>query len=64
MMAHAGKSTDCSEKLDDVLEPLLPGSEQLRLQQSRAIETSAVLFADCAFLQQSDKFDIGQEPSC
>jgi hypothetical protein len=57
-------STDCGEKLVDVLEPLLPGSEQLRLQQSRAIETSAVLFADWAFLQQSGRFDIGQRPSC
>jgi hypothetical protein len=33
------------------------------LQQSRAIETSAVLLADCAFLQQSGMLAIGQEPS-
>jgi len=51
------------EKLDEVFDPLLPGSEQLRLQQRRAIETSAVLFAACAFLQQSGRFDIGHEPS-
>jgi len=27
------------------------------------METSGVLFADCAFLQQSGILDIGQEPS-
>ena len=46
-----------------MLDPPLRGSEQFRLQQSRAIETSGVLLADCAFLQQSGMFDIGQEPS-
>jgi len=40
------------DKFEEVLVPL-PGSEQLRLQQSRAIETCGVLLADCAFLQQS-----------
>jgi len=45
------------ETLDEMFNPPLPGSEQLRLQQSRAIETSGVLLADCAFLQQSGKFD-------
>jgi hypothetical protein len=52
-----------AEKLDEMFDPPLPGSEQLRLQQSRAIETSGVLLADCAFLQQSGRFDIGHEPS-
>jgi hypothetical protein len=51
------------ETVEEVLVPVLPGSEQLRLQQSRAIETSGMLLADCAFLQQSGRLDIGQEPS-
>jgi hypothetical protein len=46
MTAQAGTSIDCAEKLDDVLEPVLPGSEQIRLQHSRAIETSDVRLAD------------------
>jgi len=63
MTAHAGMSVDCDEKLRDALEPPLPGSEQLRLQHSRAIEASVVLFSDWAFWQQSGRFDIGQNPS-
>jgi len=51
------------EKVDEPFAPPLPGSEQLRLQQSRAIETSGVLLVDFAFLQQSGRFDIGHEPS-
>lgn len=43
---------------------MLPGSEQLRLQHKRAIETSGVLLIECAFLQQSGSFVIGHEPSC
>jgi len=46
----------------DAFDPPLRGSEQFRLQQSRAIEASAVLLADCAFLQQSGILPIGQEP--
>ena len=46
--------TPCwGEEFEEVLDPLLPGSEQLRLQHSRAIEACGVLLADCAFLQQS-----------
>jgi hypothetical protein len=46
--------TPCwDEKLEEILDPLLPGSEQLRLQHSRAIEACGVLLAVCAFLQQS-----------
>jgi hypothetical protein len=57
--------TPCfGEKLEEVLDPLLPGSEQLRLQQSRAIETSGVLLGDCAFLQQSGMLVIRLSPSC
>ncbi len=52
-----------AEKLDEVFDPLLPGSEQLRLQHSRAIETSGVLLAEWAFLQQSGILAIGQLPS-
>src|ERR1044072_2126369 len=50
----------CVEELDEVV-PVLPGSEQLRLQQSRASEAWGPWL--CAFLQQSGKFDIGHEPS-
>ena len=50
-------------KLEEVLDPVLPGSEQFRLQQSRAIETSEELLAEFAFLQQSGMLVIGQEPS-
>ena len=50
----------CAEKLDELLLPVLPGSEQLRLQHNRAIEAAGPLLP--AFLQQSGKFDIG--PSC
>jgi hypothetical protein len=39
--------------LEEILDPLLPGSEQLRLQHSWAIEACGVLLAVCAFLQQS-----------
>jgi hypothetical protein len=53
----------CGEKTEDAFGPLLPGSEQFRLQHSRAMYTSGVLFADCAFLQQSGMLVIGQEPS-
>jgi hypothetical protein len=53
----------CREKLGEEFDPPLPGSEQFRLQHNRAIDTSGVLLADCAFLQQSGSFDIGQEPS-
>ena len=51
------------ETVEEELPPL-PGSEQFKLQHSRAIETSGVLLADCAFLQQSGTLVIGQEPSC
>jgi hypothetical protein len=43
--------------------PPLPGSEQFSLQQSRAIETTGVLFDDCAFLQQSGILAIEPWPS-
>jgi len=34
--------------LEEALVLLLPGSEQFRLQQSRAIETTGALLDDCA----------------
>jgi hypothetical protein len=52
----------CVEKLDELLFPVLPGSEQFRLQQTRAIEASGPLLR--AFLQQSGTLDIGHVPSC
>lgn len=52
----------CVEKLDELLVPVLPGSEQFRLQQSRAIEALGPL--PRAFLQQSGSFDVGHVPSC
>jgi hypothetical protein len=57
-----GATPGCGEKLE-AFDPLLPGSEQFRLQHNRAIEPSAVLPDDCAFLQQSGMLVIGQEPS-
>jgi len=51
-----------TEKLDEVLLPVLPGSEQFRLQQTRAIEAPCSLLR--AFLQQSGSFNIGHQPSC
>ena len=52
----------CVEKLGELLFPLLPGSEQFRLQQTRAIAAPGPV--PSAFLQQSGSFDIGHEPSC
>ena len=53
----------CGEKIEDAFGPLLPGSEQFRLQHNLAMKTSEVLLADWAFLQQSGMLVIGQEPS-
>jgi len=50
--------------VEEALDPLLPGSEQFRLQQSRAMETSEELLADCAFLQQSGILAIEPSSSC
>jgi hypothetical protein len=52
----------CVEKFDELRFPVLPGSEQFRLQQRRASEAPGPLLN--AFLQQSGNFDIGQVPSC
>ena len=52
------------EKLEEELDPPLPGSEQFKLQQSRAIETCELPPADCAFLQQSGMPAIELSPSC
>jgi len=49
--------------LVEKLAPLLPGSEQFKLQQSRAIDTAGTLLLERAFLQQSGKLFSGQEPS-
>jgi hypothetical protein len=49
---------------EELFVPPLPGSEQFRLQHSRAMETSGALLVECAFLQQSGMFAIGQLPSC
>jgi hypothetical protein len=64
MIAVSGSVPCRGETLEEELVPPLPGSEQFKLQHSRAIETSGEVLADCAFLQQSGRFDIGQEPSC
>jgi hypothetical protein len=53
----------CGEKMEDAFGPLLPGSEQFRLQHNLAMKTSEVLPADWAFLQQSGMLVIGHEPS-
>jgi hypothetical protein len=53
---------NCTKKLLELLFPVLPGSEQFRLQQTRAIEAPGPLLR--AFLQQSGSFNIGHQPSC
>ena len=63
MTAATGVATDWGEKLEEVFDPPLPGSEQFRLQHNRAMETSEELPGECAFLQQSGMLVIGQEPS-
>jgi hypothetical protein len=63
MTAAIGVMPGWGEKLDELFEPLLPGSEQFKLQQRRAIETSGVWLVECAFLQQSGMFVSGHEPS-
>jgi hypothetical protein len=63
-MAALTGAMPCGEKVEEVLDPLLPGSEQFKLQHSCAIETSGLLLADCAFLQQSGMFVIEPSPSC
>jgi len=50
--------------LEDAFDPVLPGSEQFKLQHSRAIDTAGALLADCAFLQQSGMLAIEPSPSC
>lgn len=45
------------EKLEELPEPVLPGSEQFRLQHSRAIEICAELPGEWAFLQHAGILD-------
>ena len=42
----------------------LPGSEQLSLQQRRAIETSGISRINLAVLQQIGILAVAQDPSC
>jgi len=51
---------NCRKEADELLFAVLPGSEQFRLQQTRAIEAPGWLLR--AFLQHSGSFSIG--PSC
>ena len=44
------------DRLEAVVDPLLPGSEQFNLQQRRAIETAGAFATDRAFLQQGGIF--------
>jgi hypothetical protein len=53
----------CAEKFGETLPALPPGSEQFKLQQRRAIETSGALLLERAFLQQSGTLLSGQELS-
>jgi hypothetical protein len=59
--AEFAVALSCTEKPDEPLFPVLPGSEQFRLQQTRAIEAPGTLLR--AFLQHSGNFNIGHEPS-
>ena len=63
MIAVAELALSFLEKLEAVLDPLLPGSEQFSLQQRRAIETSGAWAVDLAFLQQRGIFLSAQDPS-
>jgi hypothetical protein len=57
-------ASNVCDRLEEVLLPLLPGTEQFRLQHKRAIETAGDCSADWARLQQSGILLIGQELSC
>jgi hypothetical protein len=46
IMMLAGAIFGDGEKLEELFDPPLPGSVQLRLQHRRAIEASPVLLAD------------------
>lgn len=48
------------EKLDELLFAVLPGSEQLRLQHTRAMEAPSAFVFERAVLQHGGKF----VPSC
>lgn len=63
MVAPTGVTPGWGEKLEEVFDPPLPGSEQFRLQHNRAMETWEELPDECAFLQQSGMLVIGQAPS-
>jgi hypothetical protein len=63
MIAVAELALSFLEKLEAVLDPLLPGSEQFSLQQRRAIETSDAWAVDLAFLQQRGIFLSAEDPS-
>jgi len=62
-MAYIGVELCCEEKFAEELDPLLLGSEQFKLQQSRAMETAGALLLERAFLQQAGTLLSGQEPS-
>jgi hypothetical protein len=49
------------DMFEALLGPLVPDSEQLSLQQRRAIETSGILSFDLAVLQQSGIFAFAQD---
>ena len=49
---------NCDEKLDELLEPVVPDSEQFNLQQSLATETDGVRFRERAFLQQAGRLGV------
>lgn len=51
------------DRLEALVDPLLPGSEQFSLQQRRAIETWGALSVDRALLQQRGIFPSALDPS-
>ena len=63
MSAAIGAVPEFLDKFEAPFDPLLPGSEQLSLQQRRAIETSGAAPVDFAFLQQAGMFPAAQDPS-
>ena len=60
--ALSAVTPDCEKELE-AFEVVAPDCEQFNLQQSLAVETSAVGCLETAFLQHAGRFGSGQDPS-
>lgn len=63
MIAETEIGPSFLDRLEALVTPPLPGSEQFSLQQRRAIETSRALPVDLAVLQQRGIFAFAEDPS-